>query len=201
MSLRKAVSRARAGSAAKGAVGPDYYNLHFSTKPQYRCAAKDSMFFSIWNTVAAQVPITASVLEVGCGTGQLAEILHHRGITKYVGFDFAEVGVELAKERVPEFSFQVDDARKTDLYAGEYDFVVSTEVFEHLDNDRAVLAKIRPGTPILFTVPSRNSHAHVRFFPTHASVNRYYFGYLDRLVIKPLQGGRWFLISGKIPKR
>ena len=39
------------------------------------------------------------IIELGCGTGQLAEYLADEGKQKYTGIDFSEVGLDIARQR------------------------------------------------------------------------------------------------------
>lgn len=48
-----------------------------------------------------------SVLEVACGYGRHAELFDK---DKYLGFDFSEEMIKLAKEKHPDYHFEVQDA-------------------------------------------------------------------------------------------
>lgn len=70
-----------------------------------------------------------SVLEIGCGTGQLAQAIRDAlpGMG-YCGFDFSEVAIQIARSRSPNMRFEIHDALMTDLYRShDYDLVISTE--------------------------------------------------------------------------
>jgi SAM-dependent methyltransferase len=47
----------------------------------------------------------ASILDVGCGTGDLSAFLREKGISDYVGIDIYEPSLERARERYPQETF------------------------------------------------------------------------------------------------
>lgn len=51
----------------------------------------------------------ASVLDVGCGTGDLVPILKKKGISRYVGIDIYEPSLRQAKEKFPDQTFLTGD--------------------------------------------------------------------------------------------
>src|SRR5882762_7172620 len=96
-----------------------------------------------------------SLLEVGCGSGFLAEMLlrEHAGV--YRGFDFSTVAIRNAGYRTgrPEL-FCVGDALDARSYACDYDTILCTEVLEHVDADLSVIRLWRDGTWCVCTVPN-----------------------------------------------
>jgi|SRR5215472_18426068 len=127
-----------------------------------------------------------SILEVGCGSGFLAEMILQEHEASYRGFDFSEVAVRNAGNRTghSELFFRGDalDARS---YACDYDTVVCTEVLEHIDRDLDAIRLWRDGTWCVCTVPNFDYPGHVRFFHTRESVAARYGRLIDtRAVIK-----------------
>ena len=90
---------------------------------------------------AAEVPAGAHVLEIGCGTGELAAMLIGRGAT-VEGFDLSPSMIAAARERIEEENLQprlsvtrmgVDGM---DCFEAEaFDAVVSTLVLSELNRD------------------------------------------------------------------
>ena len=75
----------------------------------------------------------ASVLEVGCGTGELAAQVVAAGIP-YRGFDISPVAVEQVRARGIE-TVRVGSAYAPDNYRPrDYNVIVALEVFEHIDD-------------------------------------------------------------------
>jgi demethylmenaquinone methyltransferase/2-methoxy-6-polyprenyl-1,4-benzoquinol methylase len=96
---------------------------------------------AIKEAVAAEVPQGARVLEIGCGTGELAAMMIGRGAT-VDGFDASPTMVEVVRERIAEEGLegkltvrQMGVDGMDGLQASEYDAVVSTLVFSELNED------------------------------------------------------------------
>ena len=100
------------------------------------------------------------VLNAGCGSGELSNLLAAAG-HQVVGVDPDPTYIGLARERAgdrfPDSSFVVSSIED---YAGpgDFDVAVSTDVLEHIDDDRAAFermaALVRPGGLVLVTVPA-----------------------------------------------
>jgi SAM-dependent methyltransferase len=127
-----------------------------------------------------------SILEVGCGSGFLAEMILMEYGDAYRGFDFSPVAVQNASDRTghPELFFR-GDALDAGSYASDYDTVVCTEVLEHIDADLDVIRLWSDGTWCVCTVPNFDYDGHVRFFRTPDEVAARYSRLIDiRTVIK-----------------
>lgn len=138
--------------------GSHYYNTLFGR------SADMSRYEEISKTIAGIVG-DASVLDVGCGTGELAKKLKN-----YKGFDFSEKAIEIANDpRV-----WVGNIYDSKNFEGEFDYMVSTEVFEHIDDLKAI-ENIPKGQKVIFSVPSFADPAHLRTY-TEESVRERYKG-------------------------
>jgi SAM-dependent methyltransferase len=80
--------------------------------------------------VLPEIPKNASILDLCCGTGQLARILSERGYV-VTGIDGSKEMLKFAKENAPVAEFMLDDARTFKL-PEKYDVVVS--VFDSLNH-------------------------------------------------------------------
>jgi SAM-dependent methyltransferase len=85
-------------------------------------------------TIAAELK-PGSVVDVGCGSGNLIEALRQRGVASVKGLEYASAGVERCRQRgldVRQFDILKDsaDGLKAEL-------VISTEVAEHLPESAA----------------------------------------------------------------
>ena len=135
----------------------------------YHKPYRQSFYYPSWQlAMSCLLPLDrdTSILEIGCGPGQVAKMLFDNGFTNYIGFDNAAEGVALAKQNNPERAnqFVVGDAFQTDLMEKEYGLVICFEVLEHVQNDLTLLQRIRPGTRVLLSVPNFNDPYHVRYF-------------------------------------
>ena len=76
------------------------------------------------------IPAGSSVLELGCGTGDLLAALRPR---EGVGVDLSPAMIGLAKARHPDLTFVVGDVECPDL-DGRFDYVVLSDVVGHLED-------------------------------------------------------------------
>ena len=108
---------------------------------------------------------SGSILEVGCGSGLLAEMILKRHNGGYQGFDFSPEAIRFAAARTmrPELFF-IGDALDAQSYQRDYDTIVCTEVLEHVDRDLDVIGLWSDGTWCVCSVPNFDTTGHVRFF-------------------------------------
>lgn len=103
----------------------------------------------------------ASVLELGCGRGDLLAGLNPE---VGVGVDFSAVALEQAKRSHPALSFYLADAHDLDLPEQTFDYVVVSELVNDLWDVQRVLQGIRryctPHTRVIF-----NFYSHVWNLP------------------------------------
>ena len=157
-----------------GELPAEFYDqLHTETN----VSVTSARYYRLFRKVVAAVRNrgSRSVLEVGCGSGFLAQMLLREHPGHYRGFDFSAVAVRNASHRAarPELFF-VGDALDARCYSGDYDTIVCTEVLEHIDADLDVVRLWRDGTWCVCTVPNFAADGHVRFFTTSREVaNRY----------------------------
>jgi len=97
------------------------------------------------------------VLDVGCGSGALAQDLAERAGASVVGIDLSAANVDAAraKHAHPRVTYRVGDARD-DIAGGPFDVVILSNVLEHLPDRAAFLSRLkdelRPGR-FLIRVP------------------------------------------------
>jgi 2-polyprenyl-3-methyl-5-hydroxy-6-metoxy-1,4-benzoquinol methylase len=103
-------------------------------------------------------PWVHSVLDAGCGNGNLVGRLSHEGYT-VTGVDTSQSGVALARQAWPHASFRVASVYE-DLHAAlgaTFDACVGTEVVEHLYDPRAFVRRaheiLRPGGLLVLSTP------------------------------------------------
>ncbi len=95
------------------------------------------------------IPAAASVLEVGCGSGELLGLLRARRRT---GLDLSEVQIAAARQRVPEATFVVGAAELLELNEC-FDVIVVSDTLNHAADVQRVLQQLhhvaRPDTRLL----------------------------------------------------
>lgn len=124
-----------------------------------------SPYYPLFRRVAdvASKEAIKSVLEVGCGSGILAEMLIASGIS-YTGFDFNRTAIAKAKARNGETYHFIADATDPASYTTAYDGIVCCEVLEHIEQDLQAIELWKPGTICICSVPNFDYATHVRFF-------------------------------------
>jgi 2-polyprenyl-3-methyl-5-hydroxy-6-metoxy-1,4-benzoquinol methylase len=105
----------------------------------------------------------ASVVDVGCGSGELIRRIAARlgSERMYAGVDHARSGIARARAAFPGGTWIVADLYQLapeDIPGGRrFDLVVCTEVLEHLEHPQAALDRLtalaEPGGRVLITVP------------------------------------------------
>lgn len=81
-----------------------------------------------------------NILDVGCGTGDLAAKIQESGAT-VLGTDASADMIELAKQNYPTIQFEQKDAAQLD-YNREFDAVFSNATFHWIENQKGLLKGI-----------------------------------------------------------
>lgn len=83
------------------------------------------------------------LLDICCGTGELAEIASQRG-AHVTGLDFAEPMVQIARARLPSSQFEVGDAEELGFEDASFDLATCAFGLWHLgDPDKAITEAAR----------------------------------------------------------
>lgn len=91
---------------------------------------------------AARFVANRRVLDAACGTGYGSDILAASGATEVLGIDIDSRRIAYAARhhRRPNLEYRVGDCAALDLPAKAFDFIVSSNTLEHLDDPAAFLA-------------------------------------------------------------
>lgn len=96
------------------------------------------------------------ICDLGCGAGWLTNILSAFGPT--IGVELSPQAVQQARERYPGADFVCADATRWEPGRGEFDFVVSQEVLEHIVDKPAYLRvarqSLKAGGCLIMTTPN-----------------------------------------------
>ncbi|WP_347573682.1 class I SAM-dependent methyltransferase [Legionella sp.] len=108
------------------------------------------------NLIISSIPAGASILDLGCGTGEpIAQYFIAKGF-KVTGVDGSKKMIELCKKRFPNEEWLVSDMRELNLQR-QFDVILAWHSFFHLDqaSQRAMFqlfaAHIKPNGILTFT--------------------------------------------------
>ena len=99
------------------------------------------------------------VIEIGCGTGQIAEkLLAANPELEYVGVDLSPAMLDLARRRLSDFAdrttFRVPQDGKVPSEDGLFAGAFGIDVLHHVDDPPGLLSNLRsnlrPGAPVVF---------------------------------------------------
>jgi len=118
---------------------------------------------------------TVRVCDVGCGTGEMLDILRSSlpadSQFELFGLDFARSAILKAQKLLPTATLKVGDIYDNDLPTDYFDLVLCLETLEHLQTPEAAVRTLsricRPGGHILITVPNGDKDSwegHVNFW-------------------------------------
>jgi 2-polyprenyl-3-methyl-5-hydroxy-6-metoxy-1,4-benzoquinol methylase len=172
----------------------EYYDKAFSKDPRYSGFYKELAHFPVFQIALAYLKEMDRpyVMELGCGTGQFAQFIWERGIREYLGVDFSEKAIEIAKKLSPQL-FKVADISTVEI-PPEFDTFVLLEVLEHIEKDLEVLRRIPEGKKIIFSVPRFDDPAHVRHFTSKQEVE---FRFQNVMRIEDLMKYQnWYIVNG-----
>ncbi len=103
----------------------------------------------------------ATVLDIGCGDGTLLKYLTEKKNIKGVGIDISNNAIEMARSK--GIGAQVCDVSSPDFSVeDDYDYIVLSEVLEHLPNPEEVLDKVRHkfNKSLIVTIPNIGYYRH-----------------------------------------
>lgn len=88
--------------------------------------------------IISQVEVGRSVIEIGCGTGQLAQELSENGITDYLGVDIAPEMISIARQKFKNKGFKFIATDFLDLVCTtRYDYAILPMIIHSIDKETA----------------------------------------------------------------
>jgi len=180
-------------------LGVEWYNEMFENTPRYARHYSTVRLYYVFAVVLQMMRKNVrnpDILEIACGTGQLAHYLFDEGFRKYRGFDFSDVALTIAKSKKLPFKFFKGNVHDKKLYQGNYNVVLGTEILEHLEDDINPIKNMRKGVLGIFSVPNYICKGHVRCFKGQDQVKRRFGAVLDIKDIVFVH--RCFVFSGRV---
>ncbi|MEH7125680.1 methyltransferase domain-containing protein, partial [Bacillus sp. JJ1773] len=143
-----------------------------------------------------------SIIDIGCGPGQFANLLFDNNLVNYRGLDFSKEAIKIAKIRNDKYRnlFEEGDAFLSNIFDGLYNTVVIFEVLEHINEDLELVRRIIVNSHVLLSVPNFYSPGHVRWFHSKEEVYERYSEVIDIEGIFPFPVGGSniiYLVYGK----
>lgn len=82
-----------------------------------------------------------SIIEIGCGTGELLHHIYHRFNKNLMGLDVSQEAIEFAKRTYSQIEFKQFDVLKQDIEK-KYDLAICSNVLEHFKDPFVLIDKI-----------------------------------------------------------
>lgn len=203
--VRLIVNRAYVSSVGKER-NASWYDRTFTKSIAYNSPYYQSHYYFIWCVIVDRLTRQRgregrSILDIGCGPGQLAEFLRIKGIRSYTGIDLSPVAIEKAKKFCPDFSFIAANALDSSIIdTTYYDTVVCLEFLEHVTEELQVLDRLHSGCEFFGTVPDFPFPSHVRYFSSSEEVRNRYSDFFDSFTVDEYVSTtgktRFFLMQG-----
>lgn len=149
-----------------------YDSLLDDPKNAYGLPIEESPYRELYERGAELIEPGLHICDLGCGSGRFASLVIDKA-AHYWGIDFSERLITEAGRYTgrPEL-FQHEDFRH--CFIPPADVYVLMEVLEHLDDDLGLIERLPSGSTVIASVPSFDSHSHVRVFPCEWRVRSRY---------------------------
>jgi SAM-dependent methyltransferase len=117
----------------------DKIRAHFDQRPKLTKSAKSyrRILAHYYNLL---IPSSASILEVGCGSGELLRLIR---ATKKVGIDISIEQIALAREQVPGAEFHVQAGEALALPGTTFDYILISETTNLAADVQQMLQRLR----------------------------------------------------------
>jgi len=146
-----------------------YNSFHNKTKTQCKIISqKNFTYRNIINIIEKYLKgDNVKVLDIGCGSGTLCFYIANKGNSVF-GVDISSKAISTCQESahilgMKNATFKVIDFPSENIN-GKFDFIISSEVIEHLEDDNLALKKIygllRNNGVLIITTPSSHAPLH-----------------------------------------
>lgn len=119
----------------------------------------DRLFRAVFSLMPDMTDCSLSGLNVGCGEGQMISRLFFSGMrNKMTAIDIDPVRIAFASRCHPGCCYSRADVFHLPFRARTFDYVIATEVLEHLASPEDALIEIarvtKPDSPVIISVPN-----------------------------------------------
>lgn len=152
--------------------------LKDAADPLSYLAAQEDIYWSVSDVlqgIEAQRTAKVRILEVGAGLGYLTYALKKAGYD-CLGIDVSARAVEAARRNFGDFYVQMDIMEMSNEEEETFDFVIATELIEHIADPKALVTKaqalLKPGGRLILTTPNKDLYSdcfvwHTDLPPVH----------------------------------
>ena len=178
------------------------YDNHYKNSLEYKKHYSElGALCDVWTHVASFIDPEDFVIDLGCGAGHLANVLFDKGVQDYIGIDFSEEAIKLVNSLNLSFIFLKDDIMSFSYKDFSSCKFVSTETFEHLKDDLALIKLLPRDADLFFSVPNYTYFNHYRVYPSSKFISNYYKNHLKIHSIKEFlvkKDAKIFVVNARI---
>lgn len=117
--------------------------------------------FDVITREVKKLRLDGALLDLGCHSGDLTNVLSLATNVKIYGIDISEKSIAFARQRFPHINFSVQDFPDQKQFAdSSFAAVTAFDVMEHIPNTPTVLSEIKrllaPGGYFIMAIPNEN---------------------------------------------
>lgn len=177
----------------------EYYDSIYNKSESYKNHWTKSHYVPLWDRVLSHLNLNKPILDLGCGPGQFGQMCGDKGCKDYFGIDFSKEAIKEAKEKntFSNVNYHNGDLFKIGYHLNDETQIIICETLEHIDNDLTLLESIKAtnkGKKFVFTIPTFDDPAHVRYYKTANEWKERYNSILNIEIVEQI--GAWILITG-----
>jgi trans-aconitate methyltransferase len=176
-----------------------FYDKTYKESKKYANHYSTIVYYPLFKFIVNNLKPGLKILDLGCGPGHLGHMIYDNvPFEDYVGIDFSKVAIQQAKAKAP-LQFIEADLMGVDYTPYKGYTIISTEVFEHLD-DKALIRRLPPNE-IIFSVPNYMAENHHRTYDSEKAIKDYYKDMINIESIDSFNRGKGriiFIIQGRV---